>query len=164
MDEVKKISEQFGREVVRLAKKNLADRKISAGGDLRRSMSSSVRSSKGKISVIFEMEDYGALRDAGQLGSKRKILKGWNKSVFLPRGKGFTTKAPPPQAIQKWIRTKPIRSQLSLKSLSFLIARKIKTEGITPGLFFSDAYNDKIDEFENDLLAALGVDVEKVLD
>lgn len=164
MKEVKNILNKFGKTVTRKAKKNIVDKKINSGGELRRSITHRVEEKKGSINVVFEMEDYGVLRDAGQLGSKRKILKGWNKSLFIPRGKGFTSLAPPPDAIKRWIRTKPIRSDLSLNTLSYLISRKIKTEGIQPGLFFSDAFNEFYEQMEGDVLKALDRDIDELID
>jgi hypothetical protein len=159
LSNVQKILDQFGKQVTKLAKKNVHDRKIGSSGDLRKSIKYEVDDEVLSIS----MEDYGVLRDAGQLGSKRKILKGWNKSIFLPRGKGFTTKAPPTKAIQKWIRTKPIRSDIKLKSLAFLISRKIKREGIVPGLFLSDAWNKEFKDLPDEILEGFSLDIDDML-
>jgi hypothetical protein len=159
------ILNKFAKDVQVKAKKNVHDYKINSGGKLRKSIVVRVKEEKNKdYSVTVEMEDYGDLRDAGQLGSKRKILKGWNKSIFLPRGKGFKALAPPPDAIKKWIRTKPIRSTTSLNSLAYLISRKIKTEGIQPGLFFSDAFNEYYPKLEKVILDGLDKDIDNALD
>ena len=153
---------KFGKAVTTKAKKYVYDRKINSSGDLRKSIAYKVDKDGGQLD--FYMEAYGILRDAGQLGSKRKILKGWNKSIFLPRGKGFTNKFPPPDAIKKWIRTKPVRWNIPLNTMAFLIARKIRTEGITPGLFFSDAYNEEIKKGEVYIMDAFALDIDNILD
>lgn len=153
---------KFGKRVTTKAKKYINDRKIGSGGDLRKSIDYKV--DKNKAVLNFWMEKYGILRDAGQLGSKRKILKGWNKSIFTPRGKGFTSKAPPTDVIKKWIRTKPVRWNIPLNSMAFLIQRKIRTEGIQPGLFFSDAYNEEIKKAEIEIVDAFNLDIDKLLD
>ena len=102
------------------------------------------------------MEDYGVLRDSGQLGKKRKILKRWNDSIFI-RGKGFTNKMPPVDKIAKWIKDKPLKyTPKTLNSQAFLISRKIQMEGIQPGLFFSDAFNKYYPEFEKKLAPEAG--------
>lgn len=160
LTEVNKTLTKFSKSVVTKSKKNIVDRKINSGGDLRRSISFKLV----KKGVEFYMEDYGVLRDAGQLGKKRKILKGWNKTVFVPRGKGFTTKFPKIDAIKKWIRTKPIRGNHSLNSMAYLIGRKIYNEGIQPGLFFSDAYNEYYPQLEKDILTALDKDIDALID
>ena len=157
-----KALDKFAKVVTTKAKKYIHDRKISSGGQLRRSIDYKV--DKNKAEVSFLMEKYGVLRDSGQLGSKRKILKGWNKSIFIPRGKGFTSKAPPSDVIKKWIRTKPVRWNIPLNSMAFLIARKIRTEGIQPGLFFSDAFNEEIKKAETQIVEAFGLDIDNIID
>ena len=157
-----KALDKFGKKVTTKAKKYIHDRRINSGGDLRRSIDHKV--DKNSAVLSFWMEKYGVLRDAGQLGSKRKILKGWNKSIFVPRGKGFTSKAPPTDVIKKWIRTKPVRWNISLNSMAFLIQRKIRTEGIQPGLFFSDAYNEEIKKAEVEIVEAFELDMDNILD
>ena len=121
------------------------------------------------------MEGYGVLRDAGQLGHKKKILKGGNKSIFTPRGQGFTNKFPKVDAINKWIKEKPIRlrdlktnqfvqsTPKRLKSLSFLIGRKIFNEGIQPGLFFSDAWNKEFPTLPDNILKAMSNDIDEMI-
>lgn len=164
MDTLKTL-QSFAKKVQNKAKKNVHDYKINSSGKLRKSIRVDVKDKKEKgYEVSVTMEDYGDLRDAGQLGSKRRILKGWNKSIFIPRGKGFTDLAPPPEAIKRWIRTKPIRGQGSLNSMAFLIARKIKTYGIQPGLFFSNAFNDEYKKLEKVILDGLDEDIDNELD
>jgi len=141
------------------------DYRINSSGRLRKSIKVLVKHKEQKgYTLTVEMEDYGDLRDAGQLGSKRKILKGWNKSIFIPRGKGFTNLAPPVNSIKRWIRTKPIRSTKSLNSLAYLISRKIKAEGIQPGLFFSNAFNEEYPKLEKEILKGLDADIDNELD
>lgn len=153
---------KFGKVVVTKAKKNIVDRKINSGGQLRKSISHKVNK---QGDLEFYMEDYGVLRDAGQLGKKRKILKGWNKSVFIPRGQGFKNKFPKVDAIKKWVRTKPVRfGNMSLNSMAFLIGRKIFNEGIQPGLFFSDPFEEEYKRFEKDVLTALDKDINELID
>ena len=164
MDTLKTL-QSFAKKVQNKAKKNVHDYKINSSGKLRKSIKVDVKDLKEKgYSVSVTMEDYGDLRDAGQLGSKRRILKGWNKSIFIPRGKGFTNLAPPPSAIKKWIRTKPVRGTGSLNTMAYLISRKIKTYGIQPGLFFSDAFNEYYPKLEKNILEGLSEDIDNELD
>ncbi len=154
MYSLRKRIEEFGTDVVKQSKKNVRTYKIETTGKLRRSIKSKVERKNNNLTLDFSMIDYGVLRDAGQLGSKRLILKGWNKTIFVPRGKGFTNKQPPINAISKWLKQK------KLKLNPYVVARKIKTRGIRPGLFFSDAWNEEWDDFLDDIEPEVGKDVE----
>ena len=173
METTKDILTKFAKKVEVKAKKNVHDYRINSSGKLRKSIRVDVKDKKEKgYTVSVTMEDYGDLRDAGQLGSKRRILKGWNKSIFTPRGKGFTNLAPPANSIKRWIRTKPVRSinlkkSGSIKSLSGMAAYvkwKIKNYGIQPGLFFSDAFNEEYPKLEKEILKGLDADIDNELD
>lgn len=164
MKNVRKILDKFGKNVTKDAKKNLDRRRSNSSGKLRKSISHSVKEDDDGIELAIWMEDYGVLLDAGQLGHDRKILKGWNKSIFIPRGKGFTNKFPKVSAIQGWIKTKPIVSTLKPDQLSYLIARKIFRHGIQPRLFMSEAFNKHKDKLEKDILDATGKDIETLID
>ena len=160
MDNINKHTEKFGKDMVKLARKNIIQYKIETTGKLRKSLGYKLDNG-----IDFFMNDYGVLRDAGQLGKKRKILKGWNKSIFVPRGKGFTDQKPPFVAIRKWVQDKPIRATgISTSQLAGAIQYKIWQRGITPGLFFSDAWNKLwpiyLDKFETEL----GKDIEEKLE
>jgi hypothetical protein len=156
LNNVDKILDQFGKQVTKLAKKNVHDRKIGSSGDLRRSIKYEVDDEVLSIS----MEDYGVLRDAGQLGSKRKILKGWNKSIFLPRGKGFTSKPPKIGPLIKWVRTK---SGLPKGMNPWAVREKIWREGIVPGLFLSDAWNKEFKDLPDEILEGFSLDLDEML-
>jgi hypothetical protein len=164
MKNLSKLLNKFGGDVVKDSKKNLDRRHSNSSGKLKKSISHKIKQDEKGIELGVFMEDYGVLLDAGQLGHNRKILKGWNKSIFIPRGKGFTNKYPKVDAIKKWIRQKPITSTLNPKSLAFLISRKIYREGITPRLFMSDAYNKHYKKFDDSVLNATDKDIEDKLD
>ncbi len=181
MKGVNNILDKFGARVTKQAKINVGSsknpnggKKIESSGTLRKSLDYKLTETDKGFSLTFEMEDYGELRDSGQLGSKRKILKGFNKSIFK-RGKGFTNKAPKVSAIDKWIRDKPIRlrdlktgsfieaTPSRKKSLSFLIGRKIKQEGIQPGLFFSAAWDKEFEILPDEIAEQFGNQIDDML-
>ena len=144
----------FGKTVTRASQQLLAQRKHNAGGKL----SKSIKHALTKIGMNFSMEDYGVLRDRGVQGSKERILKGWNKSIFLPRGAGYAKdrKGPPPASIRTWIGQKNITYT---PGLEYKIARSIKRKGITPSLFFSDAFNKFFKKLPAKLELAVAQDI-----
>jgi hypothetical protein len=84
--------------------------------------------------------------------SYKVTLEGFDYSEYLERGRR-PGKFPPPNAIEKWIRDKSISYDIPLKSLVFLISRKIAREGTEyykqggTNLFssiFNDAFFDSV--------------------
>ena len=168
---VEAVTEKFAYLLVDQAKKNINKKapyakkgKINTTGKLK----NSIKYKMEPEGVSIFMEDYGILRDAGQLGRKKKILKGWNKSIFVPRGQGFTSKQPPIAPIKKWIQRKGLKydpkTPQGLSQTAFLISRKIFNEGIQPGLFMSTPFNKLYPKYLDDLDKALGDDVDILIE
>ena len=161
--------EKFAYVLVDQSKKNINKKapyakkgKINSTGSLKKSIKYEMTST----GVNIKMNDYGVLRDAGQLGRKRKILKGWNKSIFTPRGSGFQAKYPKISALKPWvsrkIRYEP-RTKQGLDQTTFLVARKIYNDGIQPGLFMSTPFNKLWPKFEKDLNGTISDDMDELI-
>lgn len=150
--------DNFGKRVVKLAKINLGAKRngkvIDSSGTLRRSLDYDLEVFKsGNFSFSIEMEDYGVNVDKG-------------------RRKG---KAPPTAPILKWIKSKPVRlrdlktgsfikqTESKLKGLAFVIARKIKREGITATNFLTDPFEQEFKKLSDDLLNAFDLDIDTLL-
>lgn len=140
-NETKKVLEDFAREVIKGAKKNLRRRK--ASGKLSRSLKSDVKVNPNSFELDFEMEGYGAYQDAGVDGKKKRYGK---RKAGLPTFK-YTTKMPPPKSLDKWVVRKGLKGVRDAKgrftkrqSLTFIIARSIFMKGLEPTYFFTDAF------------------------
>ena len=153
---------EFGKDVVRLAKINIGAtrtvkgkrRRIDNTGTLRKSLDYAVKVSKNSFSFFIEMEDYGEWVDKGR-----------------KPGKGI-----PQKELFSWIKSKPIRvrdlktnsfvkqTESRIKSLAYLINRKIKEEGIAATNFLSDPFEKKFKELPKELQEAYALDLEKFLD
>ena len=147
-DETKKVLEEFALQVVKGARRNLS--KIQkTSGKLSRSIKSNVKVNPNSFEMDFEMEGYGAYQDAGVDGKKKKYGK---RKAGLPTYK-YTTKMPPPKALDKWVVKKGLaprnkgrfagRSISSVgfrQSITFLIARSIFMKGLEPTYFFTNAF------------------------
>ena len=160
MTNVEQILKEFGENVTRNAKQNLGasykGRRIDNSGALRKSLDYNVKVSKTGNSFEFDIEmlEYGEWVDKGRLP-----------------GKGI-----PPKALLKWIRTKPIRlrdsktgsfvksSESKLKSLAFLINRKIKEHGIAATNFISEPFDKYFKTLPDDIIEAFGLDVEDMIE
>ena len=164
MSEVKKILDNFGENVSRLAKINVGANRVVKGkrrridntGKLRKSIDYTLKVSKNNTSFEFAMvmEDYGEWVDKG-----RKA------------GKGI-----PPNELYKWIKSKPIRvrdlktksfvkqTESRIKSLAFLINRKIKKEGIAATNFLSEPFQKEFKDLPRELQEAFALDVEEFIE
>ena len=122
LDALERYLNSFGKQVVNQAKGNLA--------------------SAGTLTVRFKMAAYGVFVDKGVSGTKvkRSYLDRDGKTKSSPFK--FTTKQPPTSIIEKWIKRKGLKGRdkkgrfITHKSLSFLIARSIKSKGIQGISFF----------------------------
>lgn len=158
MLEVQKELDNFGKRVVKLAKINLGARRkgkvIDSSGTLRNSLDYNLKVFKsGNFSFSIEMEDYGVNVDKG-------------------RRKGSM---PPTAPILKWIKRKPIRlrdletgsfikqTESKLKGLAFVIARKIKREGIKATNFLTDPFEKEFKNLSNELVDAFALDIDTLL-
>jgi len=130
----------FGKKVVKLAKGNLS--KAGKKGALSNSIDFFVIRKGGTLTVRFKMAAYGVFVDKGVSGNtvKRSYLDRDGKTKSSPFK--FTTKQPPTSIIEKWIKRKGLKGRdkkgrfITHKSLSFLIARSIKSKGIQGISFF----------------------------
>ena len=130
----------FGKQVVKQAQGNLS--KAGKKGALSNSIDFFVIRKGGTLTVRFKMAAYGAFVDKGVSGNtvKRSYLDRDGKTKSSPFK--FTTKQPPTSIIEKWIKKKGLKGRdkkgrfITHKSLSFLIARSIKSKGIQGISFF----------------------------
>ena len=149
------ILENFGERVVRLSKINLATLKKNNSGSLQKSIGFEMDVFRsGNFSFAFMMEEYGGNVDKG-----RKA------------GKGI-----PINVLDEWIRTKPVRlrdlktgaflqkTPARMKSLSYLINRKIKEEGIKASNFFSEPFEQEFRKLPEQLVESFALDVESYLE
>jgi len=119
-----------------------------------------VKKYKNSISIYFEMEDYGFFQDQGVSGTKKKYDTPYS----------YKSKMPPPSKLDKRIVRKGIapRKQggqfISRKSLQFLIARSIYTNGIKPSLFFTKPFEAAFKKLPEELIEKYGLDIEQLFE
>lgn len=159
---ISKVLNEFGKEVTENAKinirfKKLANKgknKINNEGDLAKSVKYNVKVMPNSFSFFIEMEDYGEWVDKGR-----------------KPGKGI-----PVDKLMGWIKTKPVRlrdlktgqflgkTESRMKSLAFLINRKIKEKGIAATNFLTDPFNKAFQDLPDDIIEAFGLDVEQFIE
>jgi|TARA_R110002050_G_scaffold15870_1_gene48489 hypothetical protein len=155
----------FGKQVVNRSKANLGKAK---GGNtkLAQSIKFEVKTDSDGFVVKFYMADYGTFLDKGVSGNKKKqSYKNYeNQTESSPYS--YTTKQPPADILSKWIKKKGIKGRdkktgrfISNMSLAFLIARKIKRDGIKSLSFFQKPLGLGMKQFGKHLLGAITTDI-----
>ena len=162
--ETVKVLEDFAREVVKGAKKNLKKRK--ASGKLQRSIKSNVKVNPKSFELDFEMEGYGQYQDAGVDGKKKRYGK---RKAGLPTYK-YTTKMPPPKSLDKWVVRKGLKGTrdtkgrfVGRKALTFIIARSIFMKGLEPTYFFTDAFQAAYKKLPKEFIDKYELDIDNFL-
>ena len=154
----------FGKQVVNRAKGNLQKSK-GGGTNLEKSLSFKVVTSAEGFSVQFYMDSYGTFVDKGVSGTKVKRSFKDYKGRTISSPYKYTTKQPPSRVLDKWIVKKGIAPRdekgrfMSRKSISFLIARSIKSKGIQGISFFQKPLMLGLKQFGKEMLGAVKDDI-----
>jgi len=165
-----KVLADFADNVVRLSKINLGKtytaknsrgksykKRIDNSGNLRNSIKAKVKQRNDKTgrfekaNIVWSMLDYGLTVDKGQ-----------------PAGKNTSEEGQ--KAIEKWIRSKPLRirdletgkflkmTESRVKGLAYVISRSHKRDGIKPTNFFTNAFESQQEKYYNDIQEAIAQD------
>jgi hypothetical protein len=137
-------SEEWAKEVVKLAKSNLIRGKKNRPGTLMNSISYTI--DPRTLQIDFYYEDYGENVESGRKPN---------------------SKFPPPPAIAAWAKQRGIPQfrdkkgrYISNDSRTFLLSRAIAIKGIRPFPFFIDAIEDSISKLYSRLEDGIARDIE----
>ena len=161
----------FGKSVVNKAKGILKKKKKVVSGKLLNSISYKLKKDNDGLTVQFMMVDYGTFVDKGVSGTKQKRTyvdyKGKRKDTPYEFGKtrdgGLT------RGLDNWIVRRGIAPRdaqgrfISRKSLKFLIARKIYTQGIQGISFFQKPLQLGMRDFYNQVGKAVKEDIQNII-
>jgi hypothetical protein len=161
----------FGKSVVNKAKGILKKKKKVVSGKLLNSISYKLKKDNDGLTVQFMMVDYGTFVDKGVSGTKQKRTyvdyKGKRKDTPYEFGKtrdgGLT------RGLDNWIVRRGIAPRdaqgrfISRKSIKFLIARKIYTQGIQGISFFQKPLQIGMRDFYNQVGKAIKEDIENII-
>ena len=163
-ENIERYLNSFGKQVVNRAKGNLQKAK-GGGTNLENSIKFEVVSDADGFTVQFYMADYGTFVDKGVSGNKKvqKYKDYLGKIINSPYK--YTTKQPPSGILDKWVVKKGIAPRdkkgrfIKRKSLVFLIARKIKRDGIKSLSFFQKPLGLGLKQFGSKLLGNVKQDI-----
>jgi|TARA_R100000742_G_C4217810_1_gene42419 hypothetical protein len=163
-DNIERYLNSFGKQVVNRSKGNIQKAK-GGGTKLEQSLGYEVDFDGDNYSLKFYMADYGTYVDKGVSGNKKvqKFKDYLGKVISSPYR--YTTKQPPSGVLDKWVVRKGIAPRdekgrfIKRKSLVFLIARKIKRDGIKSLSFFQKPLGLAFRQFGDKISEALGEDI-----
>ena len=175
------VLEEMGDFVVKQAKRNLTEkrerinvrakwqdgrptsfefkkgkRKSSASGTLEKSLGYDLKETDQGIVIEYRGRSYGLFLDKGRYPFMKSVAQ----------GKGI-----PPSAMNRWIEEKRIqprdlttgqfieKTPANMRSMAFLMNRKIKWFGIEPTHFFSEPEEQARDKFEKKIIEAFEEDI-----
>jgi hypothetical protein len=157
--------DSFGKQVVKDANGILSSQKGNTA--LSKSIRFEVEKDAQGFTTKFYMLDYGTFVDKGVSGNK--IKRGYiNTEGFAASSPySYKSKQPPANILAKWVAKKGLKGRdkktgryISNMSLAFLIARKIKRDGIQGISFFQKPLGIRYGELKTELLNVLKLDIE----
>ena len=162
MDNLKKIFDKLGSNVVTQARANLKKKK-KGGGELDKSLKYKL---KGK-GIEFTLADYWEYVDAGVKGKggTKADGKAWKLKKVTNRKFKYKTKKPPFMAFNGWTIRKGIAPRdakgkfMKRKSLLYAIANSVFHTGIETTHFFTDALDNEILRLGDDIGEAFALDL-----
>ena len=161
----------FGKSVVNNAKGILKRKKKVVSGKLLNSISYKLKKDNDGLTVQFMMVDYGTFVDKWVSGTKQKRTyvdyKGKRKDTPYEFGKtrdGGLTRGLDNWIVRRGIAPRDAKGRfISRKSLKFLIARKIYTQGIQGISFFQKPLQLGMRDFYNQVGKAIKEDIENII-
>ena len=170
LNEFTDVLNDFGKEVVKRAQKNLDRKKKNASGNLRESLAYSVTVDDNEFSMTFDAPNapYWEYVNYGVKGKISDALAPLSPFKFgTGNADGGLTKG-----IREWINTKPIKQWKSLTSGKFLsydqmtslISRKVYMYGIATSDFYTDAFVRTLKKYRPKLEEAYVEDYAEFLD
>ena len=176
---VERYLKQFGKQVVRDAKIELAASKDSMGKARgNTALANSIRVEVVPTDIGFDtkfyMDDYGTYLDEGVSGNKKEQsftdYKG-NKKISSYK---YTTKGPPIDILSKWIKQRGIKPKglgrgrskntgQYISGFAYLISKKIKRDGIKSLSFFQKPLGVGLKELDKNFLKEVTLDIRSYL-
>jgi len=166
-----KILNKFKSYVIQQARSRLTKGKHNVTRDLYNSLKGEVVDNKGKLSVTFEMDEYGMYMDKGVKGSNPSAVKDGKQKAPNSEFK-FGNKKPPLKSILDWVKARGIRfrdkegkfTRGNYKTIAFFLQRRIWAQGIKPTLFFTKPFNKAMQRLPEDFAKAYNMDLEIFLE
>lgn len=148
--------DKIAKDIIKQSRANLTRRKITAQGQLYRSLQYNVEVFKNSIAIDILMEHYGKFVDQGVSGTERRFDTPFS----------YRDKMPPISVFNSWIIKRGIAPRndkgqfLSRRSLQFAIAKSVFKRGLRPTRFYTDAVESAMKRIPDEIAEAYALDLE----
>jgi len=165
MEALERYLNSFGKSIVNKSKGILKKKKKVVSSELLNSISYKLQKTTEGFTVQFFMADYGTFIDKGVSGTKKKRTYVTFEGKQEKSPYAYTTKRPPMRVFDKWIVRRGIAPRdakgrfITRKSLQYLIANKIFTQGIEGISFFQKPLQLGMKDFYNQVGNAIKEDI-----
>ena len=155
----------FGKYIIKQSRSNLSRKKKNVSKELYNSLEFKVVKTTKGFSVQFFMADYGTFIDKGVSGTKKINEYNTYDGRRVESPYKYRSKRPPMKVFDKWIIRRGIAPRddkgkfISRKSLQYLIANKIYTQGIKGISFFQRSLQLGLKDFYNQVGNAIKKDI-----
>ena len=167
---VERYLNSFGKFIIKQSRTNLTKAKKNVSKELYNSLRYTINTNNKDVTISFFMADYGTFIDKGVSGNKKinnyRTYDG--RSVESPFK--YRSKMPPPGIIEKWIQARGLKGRnnqtgrfITNKSFAYLIARKIKRDGIKGISFFQRPLELGMKRYGKQILQAIGKDITETI-
>ena len=161
-----KVLDNFGKELVEVYIHNLDQRSIHATHKLAESVRYEIVAGERSMAVDISLAEYWKYIEYGRKAGKFPPLENIEQWIKV---KGIQPMTRTQASVKRWTQHKgSIRkndgSIPSIKSLAYLIGRKIKEEGIQPRPVLSDAIATTMKRFEEAINEAITLDIHASVD
>ena len=155
----------FGKYIIKQSRSNLSRKKKNVSKELYNSLEFKVVKTTKGFTVQFFMADYGTFIDKGVSGTKKINEYNTYDGRRVESPYKYRSKRPPMKVFDKWIIRRGIAPRddkgkfISRKSLQYLIANKIYTQGIKGISFFQRSLQLGLKDFYNQVGNAIKKDI-----
>lgn len=163
---VNKVLNDFGKELVEVYIRNINERGINASKGLADSVSYEIHVGDRQMGVDISLADYWKYVEYGRKAGKFPPLDSIERWIKV---KGIQPMTRTQASVKRWTQhrgsiRKNDRSIPSIKSLAYLIGRKIATEGIQPRPILATALDEVFSRFDEALNEAVTQDIKVEVD
>lgn len=163
---LRKVLERFGEELVDVYISKMDERSIHATHNLADSVSYELVAGERSMAIDISLLDYWKYIEYGRKAGKFPPLDSIERWIKV---KGIEPMTRTQASVSRWTKHKgSIRrndgSIPSIKSLAYLIGRKIKEEGIAPRPILTDAVTNVYKRFEDAIEEAVTKDIKADVD
>lgn len=162
----------FRDYVVSQARANLTRGKQNTSSELYNSIGGDFKVNPNSIELNFKMLPYGEFQDRGVKGVKSNYIENKNTPFSYKSSSNIIGFEAATGTFAKWAKAKRFRlrdekgrfTKGNYKTIGFILAQSVKNKGIRATMFFTKPFRKGVENLNDDLKKAYGLDVVEFLE